>query len=317
MLRRPPLRLTFAATTVAFALSGCATFSNTGDVADVDGTPITNDEFEAVSRSYFETDLFFDPGSTVDDRIVDGRVGADVSRNLLTAAVRQQLLREFLDEQGVDNSQIRTEFQTVALPQTPLAAVDVDPALLDLFTDSDGTVVSRSLGLVSVPNIDELERRYSTDPSSTGLLCVRHIVVETEVEANEIIRELVAGADFAELAAERSIDDASAANGGAIVAPDNECIPLATARQGFEPAFAAGLIGGGEGALVGPVETTFGWHVILTRPWDEISDSAVALYQPEAAGALLFDGFKATTDIEVDPRFGSWNVIDETVEPIG
>ena len=320
MLRRSPLRSTLAITAGALALSSCATFTNASEVAEVDGTAVSDDEFASLSRSYFETDLFFQQsglGQTAEERIDNGAVNADATRGLLTAVILQELLTEFLAEQGVDNAAIRTDFETGTLSQTPLAGIEIDPALLDLIIDGDPTVTSQSLGLVAAPNADQLEELYTNEPTSTGVVCVRHILVETEGEADDIVDELAEGADFAELAAERSQDEASAVNGGAITAPDNECIPLDTVRQGFDPAFAAGILGGTEGAVAGPVETSFGWHVILTRPWDEVAESVGALVQPGAAGSFLFNGYKATADIDVDARYGRWSRIREAVEPIG
>ena len=320
MLPRSPLRLTLAITAGALALSSCATFTNTSEVAEVEGAAVSDEEFASLSRSYFETDLFFQQsslGQTAEERIDNGSVDADATRGLLTAVILQELLTGFLADQDVDNSAIRTEFETGTLPQTPLAGVDIDPALIDLIIDGDPTVTSQSLGLVDVPDTERLEELYTSDPTSTGVVCVRHILVETEDEADDIIDDLAAGDDFAELATERSQDEASAVNGGAITAPDNECIPLDTVRQGFDPAFAAGIIGGAESAVVGPVDTSFGWHVILTRPWTEVAESVGALMQPGAAGGFLFDGYRATADIDVDARYGRWNRLLEAVEPIG
>lgn len=320
MLRRSPLRLTLAITAGALLLSSCATFSNASEVAEVDGAAVSDDEFSSLSRSYFETDLFFQQsglGQTAEERIDNGAVNADATRGLLTAVIQQELLTGFLADQGVDNSVIRTDFESGTLSQTPLAGAEIDPALIDLIIDGDPSVIGQSLGLVAAPNIDQLEEMYTSDPTSTGVVCVRHILVETEDEADDIVDELATGADFTELAAERSQDEASAVNGGAIKAPDNECIPLDTVRQGFDPAFAAGILGGTEGAVAGPVETSFGWHVILTRPWTEVAESVGALFQPEAAGSFLFDGHKATADIDVDARYGRWNRLLEVVEPIG
>jgi peptidyl-prolyl cis-trans isomerase C len=80
-----------------------------------------------------------------------------------------------------------------------------------------------------------------------------HILVETEEEAQAVIDDLEEGAEFAELAAERSIGP-SGPNGGQLgwftagmMVPDFE-----TAVFDLEP-----------GEVSAPVETQFGWHVIL------------------------------------------------------
>ena len=65
------------------------------------------------------------------------------------------------------------------------------------------------------------------------------------------------------------------------------------------------------GEPVGPVQTQFGWHVILARPYDEVA-SAV----DTAVGQQLFDEHMATIAIEVDPRYGRWDSDERSVVPL-
>jgi peptidyl-prolyl cis-trans isomerase C len=82
----------------------------------------------------------------------------------------------------------------------------------------------------------------------------RHILVETQNEAVEIITLLKGGADFIELAKERSTGP-SGPNGGDIgwFSPDQMVKPFSDAVASLED---------GEYTSV-PVQTQFGWHVIL------------------------------------------------------
>lgn len=82
---------------------------------------------------------------------------------------------------------------------------------------------------------------------------VRHILVASEGEAKAIIVELDGGADFATLAAEKSIDG-SAANGG-----DLDFIWPGRTVEPFEKAAYALAVGE---YTKEPVQTNFGWHVI-------------------------------------------------------
>ncbi|MHA6347260.1 peptidylprolyl isomerase [Roseivivax sp. CAU 1761] len=79
-----------------------------------------------------------------------------------------------------------------------------------------------------------------------------HILVETEEEAQAIKEELEGGADFAELAAEKSTGP-SGPNGGALgwFGAGQMVAPFQEAVAALEP-----------GAISDPVETQFGWHVI-------------------------------------------------------
>lgn len=80
-----------------------------------------------------------------------------------------------------------------------------------------------------------------------------HILVETEAEAVEIIAAIEGGADFAELAREKSLDPAGA-NGG----------QLGWFSAGMMvPEFEAAVTELEAGALSEPVQTQFGWHVVL------------------------------------------------------
>ncbi len=143
-------------------------------------------------------------------------------------------------------------------------------------------------------------------------MCVRHVVVATEAEADEALDEIRAGGDIEAIAIERSIDPAAAESGGAIESGDRACLPTAEASQGTDPAFVAAAVTSTPGEPVGPVQTPFGWHVIEARPFDEIADSLIAVYD-EQAGELMFAGFLASADVTVNPVYGRWDGVSGTV----
>ncbi len=144
------------------------------------------------------------------------------------------------------------------------------------------------------------------------MLCVRHILVETEEEAQAVLQELADGADFEQLAAERSTDTGSAQSGGALEAqPGQPCIPLEQAESALDATFFEAAAAAVPGEPVGPVQTQFGWHIILARPYDEVA-SAV----DTAVGQQLFDEHMATIAIEVDPRYGRWDSDERSVVPL-
>lgn len=80
-----------------------------------------------------------------------------------------------------------------------------------------------------------------------------HILLETEEEATAMITALSEGADFAELAAENSIGP-SGPNGGAL--------GWFTAGM-MVPEFEAAVFGLEVGEVSAPVQTQFGWHIVL------------------------------------------------------
>ncbi len=95
------------------------------------------------------------------------------------------------------------------------------------------------------------EERYAkAEPSKE--YNASHILVKTKEEAEEIIRELEGGADFAALAKEKSTGP-SGPNGGQLgwFGPGMMVKPFEDAVIALEP-----------GQISEPVETQFGWHVI-------------------------------------------------------
>ncbi|MDE1900410.1 MAG: peptidylprolyl isomerase [Alphaproteobacteria bacterium] len=82
----------------------------------------------------------------------------------------------------------------------------------------------------------------------------RHILVKTKAEADEIIKELKAGADFAKLAEEKSKDTGSAKQGGDL----GYFVHDAMVKPFADAAFAMKV---GEISDT-PVKTEFGYHII-------------------------------------------------------
>ncbi|MDG1168566.1 MAG: peptidylprolyl isomerase [Sulfitobacter sp.] len=79
-----------------------------------------------------------------------------------------------------------------------------------------------------------------------------HILVETQEEANAIKEELANGADFAEMARERSTGPSGPGGGS-----------LGWFGKGMMvPSFEEAVVALAPGAVSDPVETQFGWHVI-------------------------------------------------------
>ncbi len=85
---------------------------------------------------------------------------------------------------------------------------------------------------------------------------VRHILVATVEEAADLIAALNAGESFSELAKANSTDTGSGANGGEL-----GWAPISN----YVPEFADAVKNAEIGAIVGPVESEFGQHIIQVR----------------------------------------------------
>jgi len=104
-----------------------------------------------------------------------------------------------------------------------------------------------------------LEAVVGVDPAKQ-YVNARHILVETEEEANEIIAALEAGESFAELARSRSIDTTSGERGGEL-----DWSPVVS----YVPEFQEAVLNAPIGEVVGPVESEFGFHIIQVRAREE------------------------------------------------
>ena len=90
----------------------------------------------------------------------------------------------------------------------------------------------------------------------------RHILVGTEAEANNVLAALQNGELFSSLAEAVSTDQQSAANGGELGW---------SAVSGFVEPFSDAVATAEIGALVGPVQTEFGFHIIQVRAREDRS----------------------------------------------
>lgn len=129
-----------------------------------------------------------------------------------------------------------------------------------------------------------------------------HILVETEEEAAALVTELEGGADFAELAKEKSTGPSGPRGGelgwfgkGAMVAPFEEAVVAMEA-----------------GAISAPVQTQFGWHVIKLNE-TRIKDAPTL---EEVRGNLEADIQAAVVQERIDELTEGAEITRTTVEEI-
>jgi len=104
---------------------------------------------------------------------------------------------------------------------------------------------------------EALRQRYETTATGDGGKVeahARHILVDTEEQAKDVIAELGKGGDFANLAKERSTDPGAAEGGDLGWFTADQMVPeFSTAAFALEPG----------SYTKEPVKSQFGWHVIL------------------------------------------------------
>lgn len=214
--------VSIAAVSLALIMSGPANAENHTSastvVATVNGTDITLGHM-LVLRQRLPQQYQQLPPNVLFDGILD-------------QLVQQTLLGEQVDELS-PRSQITLENETRAIRATDALNSVVNTAMTD---EAVQAAYDRLYGNA------EAETEYNAS----------HILVETEEEAATLVTELESGADFAELAMEKSTGPSGPRGGelgwfgaGAMVAP-------------FEEAVLALEVG----AISAPVQTQFGWHVI-------------------------------------------------------
>ncbi len=98
-----------------------------------------------------------------------------------------------------------------------------------------------------------VSERVSELTTEVPHVSARHILVATEEEAQDVLTALEAGESFVGLAEATSTDTGSGANGGEL-----GWTPVTDFVKPFQDAVRDGEIG----ALLGPVQTEFGWHII-------------------------------------------------------
>lgn len=126
---------------------------------------------------------------------------------------------------------------------------------------------------------------------------VRHILVETEAEANALHLSLTSGADFAALAAEKSQDEASAKNGG----------EMGWLERGLIPNMLADALFVNRKGVLKPVKSEAGWHVFeimdirkaRQMTWDEAKDEVFQRLQRQYVSDTL-EKLRAKSAVTID-----------------
>jgi parvulin-like peptidyl-prolyl isomerase len=147
---------------------------------------------------------------------------------------------------------------------------------------------------------------YETAAASVGALCVQHILVKEEATTKEVLQKLNDGATFKAVAGEYSIEPNASETGGVLGSVDGDCILLTDYQTQFDIDFVKGVLAAKTGVATGPIKSSFGYHVVLVRPFDDVKASLLALLA-KTPGEMLLNGLLATGKITVASEYGIWN----------
>ena len=190
---------------------------------------------------------------------------AEGKKELLDTMVVRELILQQAGKDGIDKS------QAVADKLEELKKRVVVEAFLKKKVEEQAKIGDAELQEFYNKNKDKFKTGDQVKAS--------HILVKTEPEAQEILKQIKAGGNFEELAKKHSIDAAGAKGGD-----------LGWFGKGaMLPDFEKAVFGLKEGAVSGIVKTKFGYHIIkLTgkraaglRPFEEVKEQLKAAMLPE------------------------------------
>jgi foldase protein PrsA len=245
-----------------------------------DGTTIAKPEFAQVLGFLVQQQIVSESAESEFGIVIeDSEIDAEATTMVEAALGEDQTREEFLQAQGLTEDLLRR------LAHSQLLVTEINEVI-----EAD----------VAAPTQEEID----------GLYCSSHILVATEQEAGDVAGRLEAGEDFAALAGELSTDTGSGALGG-----DLGCQP---AEAYVEP-FAAALTTAEVDIPTAPVESEFGWHIILVRDDEEaVIETLTAEAVNEAANTWFTDQFESA-EVTVDEEYGTWQATPtpQVVPPSG
>ena len=219
-------------------------------------------------------------GVAITDDQIDGRVD-----ELVVSSGPETTLEEYLESVNATESGMRSFAESLLVQEAIEAELlsDVDPV-----TD------------------DDIAQEIADFPGDWTQVCAAHILVETREEADDLKVQLDQGGDFAALATEFSIDPGSGANGG-----DLGC----ATPSGFVEPFAEATLIAELDTVTDPIESEFGFHLIVVNDRIEAPTEDVRAYLSETrsqdALSTWFTAMIEGTDITVIDSVGVW-VLDPT-----
>ena len=288
-----------AAVVSVLAASGCGAVPDSDVAVRVGDDEVSVERLESVMRGVSSLE-----GSGIVQDEETGTVDGEFARNVISIFVTNAATNGFLEANGESITEEDRQAVRESIPADD-PGLDYPDDVLDLLIELQAGQAARQRVSASVP--DDVQARYEASPSDLGVLCVRHVLLDDEAAAQDVVDELAQGASIEDLARERSTDPSAAQNGGAIELAEGEaCTPAASARQSLDATFVDAAMGSSPGEPVGPVQTQFGWHVIEARPYDEVAESLANVYET-SGGDLLFARYLQDLDVSVDPRYGRWD----------
>jgi parvulin-like peptidyl-prolyl isomerase len=286
-----PLRRTLIII-LAFALVAPACSSGRGaEVATFAETVITERDL---------ADLYESDSLTIDEALratIFGLVAKAILIEGLTVDFGAEL--DVAEIDGVEQAMID---QMNAEQLTPSTYLGIPGAGAMMLRHNAEVAVVREVALRNLTLNPSLVDQILADPADYTTVCASHILSVLEADAEAVLDRLEAGEDFGVVADEVSTD--SSPQG------DLDC-RLANA---YVEEFAVAILEGTVGEPFGPVQSQFGYHIILVRERTEATREEVAAdpraFMTRAEVTGLWEQWISqklqAADVQIDPRYGVW-----------
>ena len=223
--------------------------------------------------------IFTVNGVDVDSAVVDTYFESRLGGQGAQATPEQ---REVLMQELRDIYLLTTQADAKALESEPRIAAQIEIQKRGILAQAVAGRFFENLELTEEELLNEYNEQVKLAPPLQ--FKARHILVESQGEAVEIISQLDGGADFAELAREKSIGP-TGPNGGDLdwFSPNTMVGPFSAAVQAMENGSYSKE----------PVQTQFGWHVILREDSRESTPPTFEASRQNIESAVRNNKFQA------------------------
>ncbi len=259
---------------------------------------VTGEQFDSTVAEVTGSDRFV-------TNIYQGNFADGDERYMLGQMIMEQIFNYAIADNGLTIADGLADEQRALLEVDLRSAMvtepDPDAAAAEVL-DEIGLYTDMLISLIANQNTLDEFLAGNAEMTEVTLQCGRHILVATEAEATDLLSQLDGGADFGELAGEFSIDPGSGANGGDLGCSD---------AGAYVPEFGAAMETAEIDAIVGPVETEFGFHIIT------VYERQTDLVAPDTGLAMqdLITEIVSGTEIVIDPVLGVWDSTSFAVIP--
>lgn len=283
---------------VAATVNGTdVTVSDVEALIESEGATIPTEQFAQYLTAAIQFNIFFDAAEAdFGVTATDDEIETEAQRLIDELATEGETREDFLSTRGVTEdflSQIAKQSVIDTAMRESLAAEAADPTQ------------------------EEIDAERALAAAALTSACVSHILVDTEEEATDVMTRLGEGEDFGAIATEVSTDTGSAANNGEL--------PCGSPDGYVEP-FRLAVLDATVGEIYPtPVESQFGYHIILVTEFTEPAEAdlptddelAENVRQAAIAGEVQewFNGVMESAEVTVTEEYGTWQALPPAVIP--